>query len=127
MNEEKVIEEEARAGDKLIEPVNFQPVRSPGNYEAEFAAKGDDIIFHFWPDGYHDAQNKGKHPPRFKKDFGHHLFVAMSATFGPRRLEIENDDDMGAIFVKATGYGTNQFFRTMAISVCEDLHKKLSD
>lgn len=110
--------------DKGIEPIEFQPVKSPGNYEAEFAKKDDDILFHFWPYGFHDAQDKEKTPPRFKNGFETFLTQVMSETYGPKRVQLEKDLDMGAIFVRAMGAGSNQFFREVAIKACELLHQK---
>jgi hypothetical protein len=127
MKESEVIEQEVNTGDKLVDPIIFQPVKSPGNYEAEFAIKGDDLIFHFWPSGYHDAQDKGFTTPHFKRDFSYHLVKVMSDSFSANRIEVENDEDMGAIFVKASGYASNQFYKDMAIMACEKLHKALSD
>lgn len=114
---------EASAGDKGIDQVDFQPVKSPGTYEAEFAVKGDDVIFHFWPWGYHDAERRGETTPRFKRGFQDSLMKAMSQAFDPKRVEISEDKDMGAIFVKASGFGSNQFFRKLSIEACELLHK----
>lgn len=114
---------EASGGDKGIAPVEFQPVKSPGTYEAEFAVKGDDVIFHFWPWGYHDAERRGETLPRFKRGFQNFLITAMSEAFDPKRLVVEDDKDMGAIFVKATGFGSNQFYRKLCIEACEKLHK----
>ncbi len=114
---------EAQA-DKGIEPIEFQPVKSPGNYEAEFAKKDDDIIFHFWPYGFHDAQDKEKTLPRFKQGFETFLTQVMAESYGAKRVKLEKDLDMGAIFVRAMGAGTNQFFREVAIKACELLHKK---
>lgn len=114
---------EASSGDKGIQTVEFQPVKSPGTYEAEFAVKGEDVIFHFWPWGYHDAERRGETLPRFKKGFQASLAKAMSEAFDSKRVEIQDDPDMGAIFVKASGFGTNQFFRKLSIDACERLHK----
>lgn len=116
---------EIAAGDKSIDPIDFQPVRSPGNYDAEFALKGDDLIFHFWPSGFHEAQRNNHTPPRFKRGFTFHLVRVMSDTFGAKRIEIEPDEDMGAVFVKALGQSSNQFYRKLAIEACEKLHKNL--
>lgn len=120
-----VAQREADAGIRPFEPIDFQPVKSPSNYEAEFAVKGEDVIFHFWPWAFHDAQSKGHTPPYFRKDFREHLTVSMSKTFGPNRLQIEEDKDMGAFFVKAVGFGLNSFFRNLCIEACEDLHTRL--
>lgn len=121
-----IAQKEAASGKKGFEPIDFQPVKSPGNYEAEFAVKGEDIIFHFWPWGYHDAQDKSRALPRFRKEFSSFLAVSMEKAFGnPKRLQIEEDRDMGAYFVKATGFAINPFHRNLCIEACEDLHKRL--
>lgn len=116
----------AREGqqDKAIIPIDFQPVKSPNNYEAEFAKKDSDVIFHFWPWGFHDAQDKNMTPPRFKNGFETFLVQSMVEVFGAKRVELHKDDDMGAFFVRAQGAGDNQFFRELAIQACEGLHKK---
>lgn len=112
----------AKDPDKVIEPVHFQPVKSPGNYEAEFAIKDGDVIFHFWPYGFHEAQVREQTPPRFKRGFHQFLVSAMASAFDSRRLEFEDDKDMGAIFVRAKGFADNQFYRQLAIQACEKLH-----
>ena len=117
-------QKEAAAGAKPIQPIDFQPVKSPGNYEAEFAVKDDDVIFHFWPWGYHDAERRGTALPRFSKDFIEKLSASMAKTFGQHRLQVSEDQDMGAFFVKAVGYGTNQFHRKLCIEACENLHQR---
>lgn len=119
-----IAQKEAAAGAKPIQPIDFQPVKSPGNYEAEFAVKGDDVIFHFWPWGYHDAERRGTALPRFQKDFIDKLNMSMAKTFGSHRLQISEDQDMGAFFVKAVGFGTNQFHRKLCIEACENLHQR---
>ena len=110
--------------DKGIDPIEFQPVKSPGNYEAEFAKKDDDVIFHFWPWGFHDAQDKGTTPPRFKNGFETFLTQVMAEQYGAKRIQLEKDLDMGALFVRAMGASSNQFFREVAIKACELLHQK---
>lgn len=121
-----IAQKEAAQGNKGFGPIDFQPVKSPGNYEAEFALKGEDIIFHFWPWGYHDAQDKNRALPRFRKDFSSLLSVSMEKAFGnPNRLQIEEDRDMGAFFVKAIGFAINPFHRNLCIEACENLHQRL--
>lgn len=108
-----------------LEPIRFQPVRSPGIYEAEFGQKGDDVIFHFWPYGYHAADSAGRALPRFPKIFESVLERAMVSSYGEGRFEIINDKDMGAWFARAKGWGTSMFARETAVKVCEAVHKGL--
>jgi hypothetical protein len=117
------IKEEKKAGSKQFKQVRFQPVRSPGIYEAEFGAKGKDLIFHFWPHGYHSADAQSLATPRFSKEFLPRLKTIMSETFGHNRVEIKQDPDVGAIFVKANNWGESQFCRELAIKACEAVHQ----
>ena len=91
-----LIQKEASAGVKSFEPLKFQPVVSSGRFEAEFAAKGGDIIFHIWPHGYHEAERQGKYLPKFPKDFSDLLVKTMGSSFDPMRVEIHEDRDIGA-------------------------------
>lgn len=117
-----VIEKEEQAGAKPIAPIQFQPVRSPAIYEAEFGVKGEDIIFHFWPDKYHEAEKSNRPAPRFPKEFEKELRSSLSTVFGENRFEIHHDPDVGAIFAKAIGWGTHEFARKNAIEACSKLH-----
>lgn len=118
-----LMQREAESGTKPFEPLKFQPVRSP-KYEAEFALKGDDVIFHFWPPGYHQAEAAGQRTPNFQKGFEGLLRGCLKDTFGTR-FDLENDDDLGAFSAKAKGFGLNQFHRELAIKLCEKLHYAL--
>ena len=120
-----VIEKEAEGGVKPIEPLRFQPVRSPKIYEAEFAVKGKDLIFHFWPDGYHDAERDGRAKPALKPHFIHNLLETMADVFGSGRIKLEEDRDVGAIFVQVFGWGENDSYRQIAIEACEKFHKAM--
>jgi hypothetical protein len=120
-----VVTKEAEGGIKPLDPVKFQPVRSPGIFEAEFGVKGKDLIFHFWPDGYHKADRNSLAPPAFKKDFLQRLTKTMVDTFTKERVLIEEDRDMGAFFVKAHGWGENDSYREISIKVCEIFHKAM--
>lgn len=119
------ITKEAEGGVRPVEPVKFQPVRSPGIYEAEFGVKEKDIIFHFWPDGYHNADRDGRAIPAFKKDFLKNLTLSMHEIFHPNRITIEEDKDMGAFFVKAHGWGENDNYREISIKACEAFHHRM--
>lgn len=118
------IRKEEKEGFKPFEQLAFQPVKSPGIYEAEFGVKGEDLIFHFWPYGYHVADVQGKSTPRFPKGFLPKLSKVMKDTF-MQRVEISEDLDVGAIFVKANGWGEKQFHRELAIKACEAIHKAM--
>lgn len=110
---------------KDLTPLEFQPVKSPGIYEGEFAVKDEDLIFHFWPYGYHKAERDGHARPRFRPGFDKWLADVMGSVFSPNRIEIKHDEDVGAWFVRASGYGTNQFHRKLCIKACELLHTAL--
>jgi hypothetical protein len=116
------IQKEANAGTKPFIPVQLQPVKSPGIYEAEFGVKGQDVIFHFWPSGYHAAEHRGVAPPRFAAGFEATLKKVMGEVFDEKRVTIENDLDVGALFVRATGWGEAQFHRDLCIKACEKFH-----
>lgn len=119
------LQKEADDGEVPVQPVEFQPVRSPGIYEGEFGVKMNDLLFHFWPSGYHDALKKQQVPPSFPSrpvPFEIALSASFTDVFGKNRVEVKHDGDMGAYFVKATGFGVNQFHREMAIRACEKLH-----
>jgi hypothetical protein len=120
-----VVQKEADEGVRPFKPVDFQPVKSPGLYEAEFGVKGEDVIFHFWPWNYHLAEKQGQRPPNFPRSFETYLVQAMGDAFEVRRVEMHKDEDMGAYFVKAKGYASNQFNRELSIRACEKLHKLL--
>lgn len=116
------ITKEAEAGVKPFAQVEFQPVKSPGIYEAEFGVKGGDVIFHFWPSGYHVAERRGVAGPRFKPNFEAELKKVMGSVFDSNRVLIDHDPDVGAIFVRAKGWGEAQFHRDLCIKACEQLH-----
>lgn len=109
--------------DKALQPIEFQPVKSPNNYEAEFARKDGDVLFHFWPWGYHEAQDSQKFLPRFRPHFETFLRASLAETYGQNRYEVTEDPDMGAYFIRIPSGGLNQFYREMAIKLCEMLHK----
>lgn len=113
---------EKEKGGRGFQPVDFQPVRSPGHYEGEFAVKDDDLLFHFWPYGYHLTEKLGNPLPPFKSGFSEKLFAVLEDVFGRGRCDLSHDPDMGAWFARAKGYGVNQFHRELAIRACEKLH-----
>jgi hypothetical protein len=116
---------ESDEGVRPFIPVEFQPVRSPEHYESEFGVKGNDIIFHFWPWNYHLNEKSDRPTRSFARGFETFLVQAMGDAFDIKRVEISKDEDMGAYFVKANGYATNQFHRDLCIRACEKLHNLL--
>jgi flavodoxin len=120
-----VAEKESNSGAKAFEQIQFQSVLSPGIYEAEFGTKGKDLLFHFWPWGYHEAERARRALPRFLVVFEEAFRGAMESVFGAHRVEVAHDPDIGAWFCKAIGWGEHQFSRDLAIKACEDLHQRL--
>jgi hypothetical protein len=128
-----VIAGEADHGNKTVSPIRFQPVRSPGLFEAEFAQQDSltddkqiskDVIFHFWPWGLHVAEKEGKPRPAFKEGFRLRLQQVLCAGYrGP--IQIEDDRDMGAIFVRIRGAGGQQFWHPIAVKAVTALHQAL--
>ena len=119
------VQKEAGEGVRPFKQVDVQPVRSPKLYEAEFGVKGEDVIFHFWPWNYHVAEKQGHRTPDFPRGFETFLVKALGDAFEAKRIEMEKDEDVGAIFVRCRGYGNNQFHRELCIRACEKLHKLL--
>lgn len=119
------IRKESELGAPPFKELELQPVKSPGIYEAEFGVKDANVIFHFWPWGYHAADVAGRATPKFSKDFLPKLTRIMGETFDPKRVEIKEDPDVGAIFVKALSWGESQFHRELSVKACEALHKAL--
>lgn len=117
-----IVQKETDAGVKPFEQVQLQPVKSPGIYEAEFGVRKGDVIFHFWPSGYHVAERRGVAAPKFKPMFEAVLTKVMGEVFDSNRVTVENDIDMGALFVRAKGWGEAQFHRDLCIKACEQLH-----
>ena len=120
---EKSIPVIARDGDKPFEQVNPQPVISPGIYEAEFFTKGKDVLFHFWPHGYHAAEEQDKIPPRFPRMFASVLKDTITTSLYPSHVEIHEDRDMGAWFVKAKDMAERPFAKDLAIKAMEEIHR----
>lgn len=119
------IAKEAAGGDKALEPIRFQPVKSVGHFEAEFAKRDGDIIFHFWPWGLHAADRAGNPRPPFSPNFRAALTAAFKEEFDLKHVTITEDRDMGAIFVKAESYGARQFWFELAKKTVTALHHKL--
>jgi len=110
-----VISKETQKGAPPFDPVSFMPVIGTDIYEAEFAVKGSDIIFHFWPYNYHSADAAGKAPPAFKSGFQAQLKKTFESLFGKNRVEIKDDRDMGAFFVRAIGWADNLAWKELSI------------
>lgn len=120
-----IIKKETDSGQKPFTPVQLQPVKSPGIYEGEFGVKGDDVIFHFWPSGYHAAERRGAAAPKFVAGFEVMLKKVMGDVFDAKRIKVEHDVDVGAWFVRAIGWADAQFHRDLCIKACEQLHAAL--
>ena len=120
-----IIVKEAAQGDKPFEALKFQPVKSPGLFEAEFAKKDSNLIFHFWPWGLHEADRTGQPRPPFSSNFRNELKKTMDETFNARFVHIAEDRDMGAIFVQITGGGAKQFWHDLGVKAVTSLHHKL--
>lgn len=119
------IVKESNEGVRPFSQIELQPVKSPGIYEGEFGVKGNDIIFHFWPSGYHAAERRGVASPKFPPEFEAKLKQAMDGEFEARRVVVEQDRDMGSYFVRAVGWAESQFHRDLCIKACEKLHSLL--
>lgn len=122
-----IVQKESEGGVRPFDTVKFQPVKGVGTFEAEFGIKGDDVIFHIWPYGYHDADRKeGQVLPKFIPAFEATLKTSFTGTvFTPARCDFSFDGDLGAWFVRAKGYSQNQFFRQLSIEALTYLHKNL--
>lgn len=117
------VQHEASTGDKFVKPVQFQPVHSPGIFEAEFALRDGDVIFHFWPWGLHEAERNGQPRPAFKDGFSAALRNVLATHFP--LFELTEDRDMGAWFVKIPALGKKQFWHKLSVSMVTDLHFQL--
>lgn len=121
-----VVQKEASSGVRPFEKVDFQPIKGVNTFEAEFGVKGEDVIYHVWPWGYHEAdRKKDERLPSFKRDFEKVLSQVMASVFGQGRCDLSFDADIGAWFVKVNGFGTNQFFRNVCIEAALALHKAM--
>lgn len=110
-----VISKETQKGAPPFDPMKFSPVIGTDIYEAEFAVKGSDVIFHFWPYNYHSADSAGKATPSFLKGFQVQLKKSFESVFGKNRIEIKDDRDMGALYVRAIGWADNQMWKEQAV------------
>lgn len=120
-----IIVKEAAQGDKPFDPLRFQPVKSPGLFEAEFAKRGPDLIFHFWPWGLHEADRTGSPRPPFGPKFRNELKNTLEEVFDKRFVHISEDRDMGAMFVKVDTYGAKQFWHDLGVKAVTKLHHRL--
>lgn len=121
-----IVQKEADGGVRPFEPMALQPVKGVLTFEGEFGVKGNDVIFHFWPWGYHDAdRQEGTVIPKFRKDIKQVLKASFKTVYEPSRCEFSYDGDLGSWFVLAKGYGQAQFFREVCIEAVTALHKNL--
>lgn len=123
----QVFDNEARSvgnGGRPIKPIVFQPVRSPGIYEGEFGEKDGDLIFHFWPDGYH-RDHQGEFLPGFGRGFESALRDSVKESFPTAQSELSFDRDMGAWFVRVYRGSDLPFNRQLCIGACESVHKRM--
>ena len=120
-----IIKKEALSGDRAIEPLHFQPVHSPGIFEAEFAKKGNDLVFHFWPWGFIQAERSGKIRPAFPIEFLATLRHTMITHFGTSNVELNDDRDVGAYSVIVRSFGARQFWHELSVKAVTDLHKAM--
>ncbi len=122
-----VIQEEAAKGVRPFQSVAFQPIQGVNTFEAEFTAKGDDLIFHFWPWGYHGADRAGSpRLPTFPKTFESVLKDVFAKTFPHSpTIEREYDADVGAWFVRVVNGATNHFHFQLCVKAASDLHVAL--
>ena len=127
-----VVQKEADGGVRPFEALKLQPILGSQTFEAEFGIKGDDVIFHFWPWGYHETERKNgdntdgplaQRLPKFLPDFEKKLSVSMISVF--KRAEISKDEDIGAIFVRIPGGAEFQFHRDMCVKAASELHVSL--
>jgi len=120
-------EEEFSTTAKIIEPIQFQPVKAPGHYEAETAVRGQDVIFHIWPWGYHQAVAEEARPPSFRPKFQDWISTAFLSEYPDANIFIDYDADMGSFFVKIHGVGVSQFWMKRAIQCLENLYNLLAN
>jgi hypothetical protein len=120
-----IIAGEAEQGMKPFETIKFQPVKSPGLFEAQFAKKEGAIIFQFWPWGYHAAEREGRPLPPFTKQFREKLQPTLAKTFEDRFLRVEEVRQMGAYYVEAATYGKKMAWFDLARKAVTELHHAL--
>jgi len=124
-----VITREVDRGDKGIEPVQFKEVRSPGLFEAQFARKQNDVVFHFWPWGFALAEKRGEPRPAFQPGMRVQIREAFVDIYGDSEfLSVTEDDwdrEMGSITAIVRGQGAKQFWYDLAVKVVTQLHKSL--
>lgn len=121
-----VVQREADGGVRPFETVQYQPIQGVGIFEAEFGVKKEDVIFHFWPWGYHASERAGEsRRPTFRKGFDQELKKAVEGEFRNHRAEVFEDPDVGAWFVRVIGGANFQFHRQMCINAVTSLYKAL--
>jgi hypothetical protein len=113
------VKREEESGAPEFDPVEFTKIKGPGIFEAEFGRKNNDLIFHFWPAGYEKAVREERARPPFRLKFKETLQQVMEAAFEKRRVVVSEDQDVGAIFVRCSGWGSHQYLRENSIKACE--------
>jgi hypothetical protein len=123
----QVLREKGQEGTrkKGFEKLSFQPVVSKGFYEAEFAVRGEDVIFHIWPYGYRKALDDRTPLPKFPKAFQNAMLKAFGEVFGSHRLFVDFDRDMGSFFVRADNFKAHPHHHELSVQACRKLHKAL--
>jgi hypothetical protein len=121
----QAIVKETGEGLRQFKPIKFQPVIGRGIFEAEFAEKDDDIIFHFWPYQYRLKQKEGKQLPQFPQGTENLLKLSLTTSFADNRIETSFDQDMGSFFVRAIGYAKSLDPKYLAVNVCKKFYELL--
>jgi hypothetical protein len=122
------IHAEVATGVKGLEPISLKPFRCPeGKFEGEFGTKDGDLIFHFWPYGYYQAEHDGTALPAFDRIFTRKLLEEIfGQSFRPDRIEVLPEPGLGSICVLAKGYGGSQFQYELCFKAVEALYKRLA-
>lgn len=120
-----VVLKEADGGVRPFKTVDFQPVRGPGTFEGEFGVKLEDLILHFWPHGYHDAERTGGRTPKFKPGFEEALRSSFKDSFKHFSIEMTFDPEMGAWFMKIPNATSSLHYRDLCVKALEALHLKM--
>ncbi len=121
-----VVQKEADGGVRPFQAIAFTPIQGVGKFEAEFGVKGDDVIFHFWPWGYHTKEREGSRLPSFEKVLDSVIKEEFPKAFGSAvTIETEFDGDVGAWFVKAKNAALNQFHSKLSVKAVSNLYVAL--
>lgn len=107
---------------KGFKPIRFQDFRAIGLFEGEFGEKGRDVIFHFWPDKFHENSRTNKSSTPLSKTFLTALDKATTEAIGKGRFEVVEDKDMGAVFMKIHGLKDDIFWKERCVELCKSLY-----